>query len=298
MLLYRYLNLKKSLRLAEDGMSTFWHSNALDSIQNKYLYFSDFESLNDASERKVKIGFEIGRSKAEINKARNKVYRFYKGLRGEAEGRALPRRKEIKSLDGEAVYRHCKMISDGFITSIANLKQRVCCFSRSNENELMWGHYADGMRGVCVEYNVELGKEAFFDVKYVDQPVQLDVFELIEMEHMAFYEINKYKSSAWNYEEEVRAIYSKKSFSLDSDDFSGMVVGYRMEPSVFEELILARSKACIVCPIKVAFPYQEGYGISITDEVGQQDIRRLLSMDENRRVKKLVSLVSTIGQPR
>lgn len=45
---------------------------------------------------------------------------------------------------------------------------RVCCFSRSNDNLLLWAHYAENHKGICLEYDVteESFSTQFIPVKY------------------------------------------------------------------------------------------------------------------------------------
>lgn len=57
---------------------------------------------------------------------------------------------------------------------------RISCFSRQVENLLMWSHYADGMRGFCIEFDaIEiLGKHRrnarIIDVTYQSTPAVVD----------------------------------------------------------------------------------------------------------------------------
>lgn len=51
---------------------------------------------------------------------------------------------------------------------------RVCCFSASHDSLLLWAHYADNHRGMCLEYEIseEAFRSQFFPVKYSSvQPV-------------------------------------------------------------------------------------------------------------------------------
>ena len=41
-------------------------------------------------------------------------------------------------------------------TLIDEQKRRsIACFTESNDNSAMWGHYADSQRGFCIEYAVK-----------------------------------------------------------------------------------------------------------------------------------------------
>ncbi len=46
------------------------------------------------------------------------------------------------------------IIKDFFVGIVqAETKYNVACFSESNNSSLLWGHYADGHKGFCLEYN-------------------------------------------------------------------------------------------------------------------------------------------------
>jgi hypothetical protein len=58
---------------------------------------------------------------------------------------------------------------------------KISCFSKENDNLLMWSHYADGLRGFCVEFDEdlivsnELDKEpSIVSVFYADKPPVVD----------------------------------------------------------------------------------------------------------------------------
>jgi Protein of unknown function (DUF2971) len=56
---------------------------------------------------------------------------------------------------------------------------RIGCFSRSDINMLMWAHYADGMRGYCIEFDRETmipekHDARIYDVLYKDKPSVID----------------------------------------------------------------------------------------------------------------------------
>lgn len=56
---------------------------------------------------------------------------------------------------------------------------RITCFSKRSDNVLMWGHYADGLRGFCIEYDADLIIDAqensnIYQVLYAELPSVVD----------------------------------------------------------------------------------------------------------------------------
>lgn len=93
----------------------------------------------------------------------------------------------------------------------------VCCFSRKLDNSLMWSHYADSHKGVCLCYEIPTAFlspnqiHAWAPVTYRNNPLtHWLVHELDEETHAgeAAIEITKcvltMKSRAWSYEKEGR----------------------------------------------------------------------------------------------
>ncbi len=82
----------------------------------------------------------------------------------------------------------------------------ICCFSKTNNNILMWSHYAHYHQGFCLEFDVLQDYDFFgftIPTDYVDvmpeYKVTTDIFTMIE-------KIIKPKSIQWKYEEEVRVL--------------------------------------------------------------------------------------------
>jgi hypothetical protein len=83
-------------------------------------------------------------------------------------------------------------------------KVRICSFTTSNYNLLLWSHYANSHRGFCVEFDAtKLPISSAFKVKYSDEypkaiwPPYNDLFNLIPL---------LVKSEDWSYEEEFRTL--------------------------------------------------------------------------------------------
>lgn len=84
----------------------------------------------------------------------------------------------------------------------------ICSFSETPDNVLMWAHYADQFRGICIEYNFELLREdieagTFVRVQYADKLTRLSAFrEPFE----AARSLLQRKSGLWVYEREWRLL--------------------------------------------------------------------------------------------
>ncbi|MEX3960905.1 DUF2971 domain-containing protein [Paraburkholderia sp. EG286B] len=95
-------------------------------------------------------------------------------------------------------------------------KFRVCCFSKRNDNLLLWAHYAENHRGICLEYDIpdDVHKKTFFPITYSESQPVLEKVERFpagdpnagalsfKIEDAVFLT----KSADWKYEEEWRTL--------------------------------------------------------------------------------------------
>ena len=128
-------------------------------------------------------------------------------------------------------------------------------FSYDYQNNLMWGHYANGCRGYCVEYKLE-SKDSIFPVQYLKKRPLLSSLrpsdEVVKNSHYIesalekctereFFEyilyIQSIKGYEWSYEKEVRIVTmgeageDQKSGNVDINDYglsvSRIIIGYK-----------------------------------------------------------------------
>lgn len=86
----------------------------------------------------------------------------------------------------------------------------ILCMTSSNQNELMWAHYADSHRGVCIEFDLGKSIETFCfpkKVEYSDDTKRFNyIRSWVERKGMDATEAIYHKSSKWEYEEEYRVV--------------------------------------------------------------------------------------------
>jgi len=127
------------------------------------------------------------------------------------------------------------------ITTSRNRKMQsevyLKCFSLTNDNILMWSHYADANKGMCIGYDFNQAdsrvKKHLFPVQYSDTRFQSNDLQALKA-HPFFY---LRKSSEWGYEQECRLIYQKKDLPkgnqlLPLNCISEIQFGLRMPESL------------------------------------------------------------------
>ena len=102
----------------------------------------------------------------------------------------------------------------------------------------MWSHYANNHSGVCLGFNISpfSGGEFFMlCVNYLDKIIPVNYFK--EKEVVLFYWIFS-KSKIWEYEEEVRAVYTNQNgfVKFDKSSLTEICFGLRMSENHIQNL--------------------------------------------------------------
>ncbi len=115
---------------------------------------------------------------------------------------------------------------------------RVCCFSETYKNNLMWAHYADNHEGVCYcfsynfyFYEIFRTKLRVGNVNYSKDVPQVKVFENQTTEEVLHYLIEDIiltKSMEWAYEEEIRFFKHRGRYI------------YKFNPNCLKAIIIGR----------------------------------------------------------
>jgi len=115
----------------------------------------------------------------------------------------------------------------------------VCCFSKNNNNLLMWSYYADSHQGICLEFDSEY--EPFskaFDVEYKSEIPNVNSDLLFEEEENAesIKKLLSFKSIDWKHEEESRVFHqeSNKSYFYPIRSLKAIYFGLKTNPSDIE----------------------------------------------------------------
>lgn len=115
----------------------------------------------------------------------------------------------------------------------------ICCFSERSSDILMWSHYSDCHKGIC------LGFEVMKDPDFFDYPINVnyqDTYPIVDMS--VDQGIVKYlnvlletKYSEWAYEKEVR-VYKKenKAYSFNPAALTSIYFGCKADDAVIEEV--------------------------------------------------------------
>lgn len=121
----------------------------------------------------------------------------------------------------------------------------VTCFSEVNDDLLMWSHYSDGQRGICLEFDTDFEQFAFKlkKVRYAKEIPEIDAISgLIDEKNLdTFIEVLYCtKSASWEYEREWRALHNKAGtlYGYPSEALTGVYFGPEIDSESLEIICL------------------------------------------------------------
>ena len=117
----------------------------------------------------------------------------------------------------------------------------ISCFSHTKKNILMWSHYSDKHKGICLAFNsVNMFKNSnyinnnilkFLEVKYVKKYPEINIFNINNF----IKDVNKVfqlKHLFWKEEKEIRFITEKKeTLAFEKEALSEIVFGCELKPT-------------------------------------------------------------------
>lgn len=260
-----------------------YNPHDLDSLANNYLWFSQYSAFNDPFED-FYIKNAIYRENIKFNEV--SAINFFKLLHKDL---IAPHEIEKAILElklsnrFESEYYSLIDKTSEFVKKRLNEHlehSRVCCFAQDSDkpalqNKLMWSHYADGLRGYCVEFdanklvdgiNHNLSEQVGFCVMNYSDLVRFDFAKLLcstidwKAQNMTnsvdhFGSLLKTKSNEWAYEKEIRLIvHDTNEVKFNPEAISSITFGTKMPQNKLNTLLsILHGNKKISCPIYKAF---------------------------------------------
>ena len=140
------------------------------------------------------------------------------------EGLYAARQKTSRYEANEVAYDRLRQIK---------LDRRICSFSQTFDNQIMWAHYTGQFKGICVEYRVKdmlssLPEDvSLVRMYYTNRPPPISNEDLES--GSAADKIISHKSRSWEYELEWRIITKTSKLLLSSRCVERIFVGSRFD---------------------------------------------------------------------
>lgn len=205
------------------------------SICHNELYFSSPSSFNDPFDCRPPMNFET--TKKEFIALSKRHLALYK-----ADLSPTKRRKEAERRyrDWKQKNQRPKAEREMYQTysKIIDQSAGVLCLSLTNKHILMWSHYADSHRGVCLQFN---GMSGYFaraqPIKYSLDRTAINPFRQEHDEILTTAILSKAKD--WEYEEEWRIVDHEKGVGVQqfpSGLLTGVILGAKISEADEEKI--------------------------------------------------------------
>jgi hypothetical protein len=100
----------------------------------------------------------------------------------------------------------------------------ILCFSRNWDNLLLWSHYGDSHKGICLGFDIPDGEPGpNYDTDVLYQPSLLQIRGAEDLPDVAD-RLSRTKHESWSYEQEVR-MFANLDDPPDSEGLSWMEFG-------------------------------------------------------------------------
>lgn len=148
--------------------------------------------------------------------------------------------KEVYNIDQIILQR--KMFDDYIFLCIDTENYGIWSASKTSTCPVLWGHYADNHRGVCLEFELFTEEEKpninfpenkpfkIVDVNYTDQPIDVFSMDNETLVKLSDTIINT-KYNKWEYEKEIRLINSNRGLTkFNRNALTSIIFGQRSSP--------------------------------------------------------------------
>ncbi|MBD1384612.1 DUF2971 domain-containing protein [Mucilaginibacter rigui] len=200
--------------------------NSIKLLVNNELWFSDPRTFNDPFDTRYSI--DADPKKEEI------IDFYYKEAKKLVGSEALLLTDFIKTfkIPDRQVFLN-DLEKHHYVNTIAD-QYGICCFSEKHADHLMWSHYADNTKGICLVFDLNVVPENDYYVfsgskvkyrnsiikKFYDGSRYMDTTEII---------YSKYKN--WKYEHEIRELMTfesgtnERTVAFDPKSLKGIIFG-------------------------------------------------------------------------
>ncbi|WP_186203889.1 DUF2971 domain-containing protein [Burkholderia gladioli] len=160
-----------------------------------------------------------------------------------------------------------KKLADDFFYDINNFG--IYCLSTEKSSQLMWAHYANNWKGLCIEYNAPDPGKFFYklreihnsmvlisalSMRYADFPLYADIEDFKKENALNLIrKLFSQKNVAWSYEKEFRLFFKKsQQYHIPASLVSGVYLGHAMAAAQKEKYLAMLSGKKI--PVWIAYP--------------------------------------------
>ena len=228
------------------------NDNTKNNLINNELFFSHPEDFNDPFDSKIKVEY----------KGTIKNWYYWASIRGCDKKFIDQRIKDGMIIEVESgIFEFNQTTKDKLMHPENYFK--ICSFSETDSSILMWSHYADSHKGICLRFKTQKVGNGHFLEFLIPEPMSMSPSVLFPVEYhkpkpklvnmLALSKTNEYekliyfhirKHRDWKYEKEHRQLIvdenmSEKGFTVKyrKKDLEGIIFGLKAKREEIEAII-------------------------------------------------------------
>lgn len=221
-------------------------------IYENEIFFASAERLNDPSDSAVPLRYDLGTDEQIYER-----YKYYVKLDHPHLTKSEIERVALNEMKINDIKNSNKL--NGLLDKQRQLvKDKYGIFSMTTENNsiLMWSHYSNSHKGICVRFNTKnflnfirndcvkkrlliVWAKVDYEINYpLINPFELDTDDIILKPLLI-------KSEKWKYENEIRFVlfdYSNKVINIPDDIIDQIILGCKISPEDKDSIIEVAQK--------------------------------------------------------
>lgn len=233
-------------------------SYLLNTLITNKIWHSHYSELNDPFEAKLHVVNDL--EIEELEQLYEIIFNKYKE-NGEKRDFTFIIDECKKNATEYGEYNDNDIGQESYISeishSICNIliqnmpKKGIAAFSKRCDVSLMWSHYADKHKGICIEFDTSKFIPEVKPIKVNYNKLQNNIYKTSELVDFfsnnpndlseIFYKLTENKQEFWNYEEEYRLISDIKENKGDSiyvgEAVSSIIFGLQCPPEIISTII-------------------------------------------------------------
>ncbi|GAB1346550.1 DUF2971 domain-containing protein [Cloacibacterium normanense] len=224
-------------------------------LENNSLWFSKPNEFNDPFDCQI------------IPNTENTLEEIESFIRRNSKNKLNNR--EVKNLAFETFNtpNRWKQILENTFSKIIN-NTGICCFARNEKNLLMWSHYSNFHKGVCIKFDILKDKDFFvypLSVNYRDDYPNYNHLKSNDKDLVN--DIVLSKSKDWCYEQEIRVIKIKKNGLIEfkKDSLVEIIFGCKTSNEDIEKIVLTAKQKKFNIKFKKAKKKNREFALEIID---------------------------------
>ncbi|WP_318510919.1 DUF2971 domain-containing protein [Photobacterium leiognathi] len=237
---------------------TKFSTNIINSILCNNIWHAEVSTLNDPFELNFRFKKNMPSNINDLTALFERNNYFTLDVNKEKEKEAFIRIFLNEGLEGilNVSNKIIEAAENNFIKQVGKRKPFICSMSIYDDEPLMWSHYSDGMKGICIVYNADVLHDSGLELKKVNYDEKIH-----EVDFLKTYESYKKlgskfnakdlsniyfsKHKRWEYEGEYRSVLwpeehelnlSGIQYPLPENAIKRIIYGYRISQSELNTL--------------------------------------------------------------